>query len=280
MQVAEFKRTILVNGEDSAVFPVMDRGLQYGHGLFETIAISQGQLRYCDRHLARLLRGCNQLSIKPPDPTVIKNEATQLAGQAGQAVLKIIYTCGVGGRGYRTPANSQPNRILILSEWPAYPQSNSQTGVVLRLCETRLGSNQALAGLKHLNRLEQVIARSEWDDPDIAEGLMLDNHGQVIEGTMSNLFFVKNEILCTPSLTQSGVQGIIREHVLELAGKLGINTYIDDFTPADVFQAEEVFLTNSLIRIWPVNKILSEEPVSYDSPGIITSQLIAQMNKE
>ncbi len=280
MQAAEFKNTILVNGKESAVFPVQDRGLQYGHGLFETIAIKQGRLQDWDRHMVRLIKGCEQLSIKSPDLLVLKKEAQQLSDSVEQGVLKILYTCGEGGRGYRAPEESQPNRILSLSEWPDYPGKNAQTGVTIRLCETRLGSNPALAGIKHLNRLEQVLARSEWTDPGVSEGLMLDIRGQVIEGTMSNVFFVNNDTLCTPALTQCGVTGIMRELVLELAEKLGISTYIDDFTPTDIFQADEVFLTNSLIEIWPVNQILSDQDVTYTSPGTMTSRLITNNNFE
>ncbi len=280
MQAAELKKTILVNGEESAVFPIQDRGLQYGHGLFETIAIKQGQLQDWDRHMVRLIKGCEKLSIKSPDLLVLKKEAQQLSDSVEQGVLKVLYTCGEGGRGYRTPEESQPNRILSLSEWPDYPEGNTQTGVTIRLCETRLGSNPALAGIKHLNRLEQVLARSEWSDTEVSEGLMLDIRGQVIEGTMSNVFFVRNDTLCTPALTQSGVAGIMRELVLELAEKLGINTYIDDFTPTDIFQADEVFLTNSLIGIWPVNKILSDQNVTYNLPGRVTSKLINLISKQ
>ena len=280
MQAAEFKKTILVNGEESAVFSVQDRGLQYGHGLFETIAIKQGRLQDWDRHMVRLIKGCEQLSIKSPDLLVLKKEAQQLSDLVEQGVLKILYTCGEGGRGYRTPEESQPNRILSLSEWPDYPEGNTQTGVTIRLCETRLGSNPALAGIKHLNRLEQVLARSEWSDTGVLEGLMLDIRGQVIEGTMSNVFFVRNDTLCTPTLTQAGVAGIMREIVLELAEKLGVSTYIDDFTPTDIFQADEVFLTNSLIGIWPVNKILSDQNVTYNLPGRVTSKLINLISKQ
>ena len=287
MQTAELKNAILVNGEKSAVFPVGDRGLQYGHGLFETIAIKQGQLQHWDRHMARLVKGCTQLSIKSPDLIQLKNEAQQLTNQkderdqkADQAVLKIIYTCGEGGRGYKTPDQSQANRILSLSDWPDYPVENDQTGVTVRLCETHLGSNPALAGVKHLNRLEQVLARSEWSDPDIAEGLMLDARGLMIEGTMSNVFFVKNDTLCTPALTQCGVAGVMRELVLELAESIGVSTYIDDFTPADIFQADEVFLTNSLIGIWPVNRVSSDQNVVYDPTRITTPKLVKLINEQ
>lgn len=280
METAELKNTVLVNGEVSADFPVRDRGLQYGHGLFETIAIKQGQLPNWDRHMARLTKGCARLSIATPDLSLLKKEAQQLSENVNQGVLKIIYTCGEGGRGYKIPDPSQPNRILSLSAWPDYPAGTDQTGVVIRLCETRLGSNPTLAGLKHLNRLEQVLARSEWDDPEISEGLMLDGHGLVIEGTMSNVFFVRNDTLCTPALTQCGVAGIMRELVLELAEKLGISTYMDDFTPIDIFQADEVFLTNSLIGIWPVNKVLFDQSVTYATPGTITSKLIFNNNHE
>ncbi len=280
MQAADFKNTILVNGEESAVFPTQDRGLQYGHGLFETIAIKHGHLQEWDRHMARLVKGCAQLSIKPPALSILKQEAQQLSDQLEQGVLKIIYTSGEGGRGYKIPELSQPNRILSISEWPDYPPENARSGVTVRLCDIRLGATPALAGLKHLNRLEQVLARSEWTDPEISEGLMLDARGLIIEGTMSNLFFIKNDILCTPSLTQCGVLGIMRELVLELAEKLSISTYIDDFTPADIFQADEVFLTNSLIEIWPVKKILTEQPVTFNSPGKLSSKFLNLIQKQ
>ena len=280
MRAAVITKNVLVNGEDSAVFPVSDRGLQYGHGVFETIAIKEGQPEHWDQHMARLVKGCVQLSIKKPDLSLLKKEALQLANNIDKAVVKIIYTGGEGDRGYKTPELPLPNRILSISEWPDYPHQNFLTGVVVRLCENRLGSNPILAGIKHLNRLEQILARSEWTDSEIAEGIMLDMQGHVIEGTMSNVFFVKNNTLCTPQLNQCGVAGVMREVVLDLAESFGINIYIDDFTPGDIFQADELFLTNSLIGIWAVNKIFSDNPIVYDQPGTITSRLIETIRKE
>lgn len=276
--MTELIETVLVNGEKSVVISVTDRGLQYGHGLFETIAIKHGQPQYWDQHMVRLVHGCERLLIKPPDPGLLKKETRHflnevVADSPKKAVLKIIYTAGESERGYKPPEMSLPNRILSISDWPNYPDQNNQTGVVVRFCDIHLGSNEQLAGVKHLNRLEQVLARSEWDDPEIAEGLILDRRGQVIEGTMSNVFFVKNDTLCTPDLSFCGVAGVMRDIVVELAKQIGINVYISDFSPADILQADEVFLTNSLIEIWPVQKILSEETVSYSSPGRITKKL-------
>ncbi len=280
MHSAETKNTVLVNGEITADISVHDRGLQYGHGLFETIAIKDGELKYWDQHMARLIDGCARLLIKSPDISLLLKEALVLmADVEGKAVLKIIYTSGGEGRGYKSPEKMTPNRILSCSDWPNYPEENFQSGVTVRLCETRLGINSSLAGIKHLNRLEQVLARSEWSDPDIAEGLMLDQQGLLKEATMSNVFFVKDNTLCTPDLTQSGVAGIMRKVVLDQAENLAIRTYIDDFTPADIFQADEVFLTNSLIEIWPIKKILSEETINLTQPKTITTKLINKIRE-
>ncbi|MFK8066720.1 MAG: aminodeoxychorismate lyase [Gammaproteobacteria bacterium] len=280
MQDAEINETILVNGEYSADVSIKDRGLQYGHGLFETIAIKNGQLEYWDKHTARLIRGCQQLLISPPDPVLLKKEALLLTDQFSsdqkfQAVLKITVTCGEGGRGYKTPDPQNPTRILSISKW-LYPEKNIEP-VVIRLCKSRLSSNATLSGIKHLNRLEQVLARSEWSDPDIAEGIMLNGANHVIEGTMSNLFFVKNNTLCTPDLTQSGIQGIMREVILELANQSGFQTSIDNFTLTDIFEADELFLSNSLIKIWPVKTLIAKETITYNSPGDLTKNLISEL---
>ncbi|MBI2779452.1 MAG: aminodeoxychorismate lyase [Gammaproteobacteria bacterium] len=155
-----------------------------------------------------------------------------------------------GGR--ERPGTVQPTRLVALYAWPEYPPAFWVEGVAVRLCSTRLGSNPALAGIKHLNRLEQVLARSEWDDPAIPEGLMLDGEGYVIEGTMSNLFIVRNGRLLTPDLTQCGVAGVMRGCILDGARDAGIPVDITQITLDDVKSSDEVFLCNSLIGVWPV----------------------------
>ena len=249
--------TILINGSRTSLINVLDRGLQYGDGLFETIAIGSGRPLLWERHLERLSSGCVRLGIPAVDKGLLTCEAMQMCRGHTQRVLKIIITRGVGGRGYRPNQTAQeniPTRILSLHPWPDYPQSNASQGIILRLCATRLGINPVLAGIKHLNRLEQVLARSEWNDPDIAEGVMLDVEGHVIEGTLSNLFIVSGEQLLTADLSGSGVDGVMRSLVLDIAGSLSIPTRVTHLDLDDLKNADEIFLCNTLIRIWPVRE--------------------------
>ena len=243
----------LVNGSDTGCVDTADRGLAYGDGVFETIAVDATGPRYWNRHMARLQSGCHRLGIAAVDETVLRKECDNLLERVPKDrdyVLKIIVTRGVGGRGYRPDTSATPTRILQLHDWPELPSGSN--GIRATLCSLRLGNNPQLAGIKHLNRLEQVLARAEWSDPDIREGLMLDQRGRVIEGTMSNLFLVKNSVLHTPDLTRCGVAGIMRNIVLEIAQKQDYAPRVSDITLNEVFMADELFVCNSLIGIWPV----------------------------
>jgi 4-amino-4-deoxychorismate lyase len=146
----------------------------------------------------------------------------------------------------------------------------------MRYCDIRLSENPALAGIKHLNRLENVLARAEWNDPDIAEGLVLDASGFVIEGTMSNLFIVQEGILMTPDISGCGVEGIMRSIVFEAASSLGISLRVLQITPQDVIEADEIFICNSLINIWPVRQLDQHSCII----GEITKQLMQQIQMQ
>jgi 4-amino-4-deoxychorismate lyase len=207
------------------------------------------------RHIARLQEGCVRLGIAPVDAVLLAAEAQQLCGSAGRAVLKIIVTRGCGGRGYRPDVSGMPTRILQLHPWPDYPQDYAADGIMVRMCRLRMGHNQQLAGIKHLNRLEQVLARGEWEDPEIHEGLLLDQQGYLIEGTMSNVCLVQGTQLLMPDLSNCGVAGVIRALLLELAEAQGIETAVRAITENDLSEADEVFVCNSLIGIWPVLRI-------------------------
>ncbi len=248
---------ILINGEISERISIWDRGLHYGDGVFETIAVHHGQPLLWQRHMVRLLEGCERLGIKPaPSPESLRSDADRLCAHVQRGVLKILVTRGESGRGYAAPAQSRLNRIVMLSSWPSYPPEYANSGVDVRVCDTRISRNSRLAGIKHLNRLEQVLARSEWQS-GYAEGLMLDEQDNIIEGTMTNLFLYSQGTLVTPDLSQAGVTGIMRAAVLEGAAKMSLPCHVTSIARDMLDAAEEVFLTNSLIGIWPVRRIES-----------------------
>lgn len=242
----------LINGRPAGQIDIMDRALAYGQGLFETLPVIRRRPIFLADHLERLVRGCDRLGIPHASlEAQIRADLESLPLPDGPAVVKIILTAGSGGRGYRMPASPQPVRIVMLLPAPEYPDHPEQ-GVQVRWCSTRLARQPLLAGIKHLNRLEQVLARSEWNDPRIREGLLCDTAGWVIEGTMSNLCFIKGQRFCTPRLDQAGVEGVMRKHLLELAPPLGLEVEQGRYRPEQVEAADELLLCNSLIGIWPV----------------------------
>ena len=242
---------ILVDGAAQAEVDAADRGLHYGDGLFETLAVVDGRIRHWAQHRDRLESGCRRLGLECPDASLLEREVLQLSDGCARRVVKIIVTRGTGTRGYRPPRPARSRRILLASDWPRHPQQWAREGVRVRLCQMRLGHNPSLAGIKHCNRLEQVLARSEWDD-EFEEGLMLDERGHVIEGTMSNLFLVQDGALTTPDLSRCGVAGVMRQVVLDQAPRLGIPAAVAEVGLEQVRQAEGLLLCNSIIGIWPV----------------------------
>jgi 4-amino-4-deoxychorismate lyase len=253
--------TTLVNGQPSMNLPVADRGLQYGDGLFETLALRNGVPLLWNRHMQRLGEGCRRLGLPAPDADLLREEVLRIAGTEARAVAKIILTRGAAGRGYRADPSVIATRIVQRLPWPTYPVANSQEGVSVCWCDTRLARQPRLAGIKHLNRLEQVLARAEWQE-DYAEGLMCDTDGLVIEGTMTNLFVVVADgTVVTPDLSQSGVAGVMRAQVLDSAASNGMTCSTRAVTTEMVESAQELFLTNSLIGIWPVRRIEARQYV-------------------
>lgn len=246
---------VLVDGLPGGVVSASDRGLHYGDGLFETLPVIAGEARHWDRHLQRLRLGCVRLGIPCPQETLLRADLEALCTGVERAVLKLIVTRGSGGRGYRPPAQAAATRVFARYPWPSHAPDLCRSGIVVRVCATRLAHNPALAGLKHLNRLEQVLARREWDDPGIHESLMLDGDGRVIEGTMSNLFIVREGRLTTPDLSRCGVLGIMRQLVIDRAARAGMATEIRAMDLAEVMSAEGAFLCNSVVGLWPIAEL-------------------------
>ncbi|MGL6241758.1 aminodeoxychorismate lyase [Pseudomonas sp.] len=240
-----------VDGQPADALSLKDRGLAYGDGLFETIAVRGGQPLLLDRHLARLAVGCSRLAITA-DHELIRSELLAYAAALGEGVLKLIVTRGDSLRGYAPDPSAQARRILQGNPPAAYPAVHAELGVRLFPCATRLSRQPLLAGLKHLNRLEQVIARGEWQDAEHAEGLMLDRTGRVIEGVFSNLFLIRDGVLITADLKRCGVAGVMRAELLFQAESLGIPTQITDISLDQLQWADEVFVCNSVYGVWPV----------------------------
>lgn len=266
-----------VNGEKSSVVDAANRGMQFGDGVFETIAIREGIPCFLNRHLSRLRAGCQRLRIEGVGFGSVSDDLLQLACQFPQSVIKLMITRGESLRGYVYTSASQPVIVLRVFTAPDYPEELSASGIIVRLCTTLLSRQPLLAGIKHMNRLEQVLARNEWNDTAINEGLVMDTGHQIVEATMSNIFIVNNQKLLTPDLTQCGVAGIMRSVVMDIATAQAIDCGVCSITYEEVCNAEEVFLCNSQFGIWPVREIKAEASFQ---PGRITQQLQEAIKQE
>jgi 4-amino-4-deoxychorismate lyase len=228
-------------------WPLGDRGVAYGDGLFETVLLRDGAPCLWEAHLARLWRGCRVLAI--PAPTRERLERPLAEAGPGLAVLKLMLTRGSGGRGYRPPVRPEP--CLRWQLGPFTPdEAPGLQGVRVRHCRLRLGIQPALAGLKHLNRLENVLARAEWDDEAVAEGILCDAEGRLVEATAMNLFWRRAGRLETPRLDRCGVAGTLRQALLD---RLAIAEV--EAPPASLETAEAVWLGNSVQGLWPVARL-------------------------
>ncbi len=273
MQVDNTPKRTLINGIAAEYLSVDDRGLHYGDGLFETIKLQDGKLCYWREHYQRLQSSAQTLRIACPPQSVFEQDIRCLLRTgASDGVIKIILTRGSSERGYAVSKTSQPTRIVQLSAMPQYDEPFYQHGIRAGFCQHRLSSNPALAGVKHLNRLDNVLARNTLDK-HCQEGVMLDQQGRVIEGCMSNLFFIKQGVLHTPALRDAGVDGVIRQQVLALAKTAGWSCRISDVTPQDVLTADEIFFSNSLIGLWPVRQLDDITPASIANCQQLAAQL-------
>jgi len=236
-------RAVLVNGEVRGPVDWSDRGLHYGDGLFETIRCEPHAPRWLARHFARLRYGCAQLQMAPPDEALLGREIAALCCVPSRCLIKLIYTRGATAqRGYRPPevAAQRPTRIVARYPWPA------DGGGALRLgwSTVTLGENPRLAGIKHLNRLEQVLAQADMAGTDFDEMLMRSAAGQVISGTMSNVFMPDGEVLRTPDLSSCGVAGVLRSLVLECAPAAGFTVSIEPLEPERLAAAASLWVSN------------------------------------
>lgn len=244
-----------VNGDAQDNINIRDRAVQFGDGCFTTAHVQQGRVRRLEDHLTRLQLACKRLKIGGVDWQQLESEMRFAATTRSDAVLKVILTRGSGGRGYSAMGCTQPLRILSLSDYPAHYLALRQTGARLALSSVRLGKNPHLAGIKHLNRLEQVLIRTELEQTIADEALVLDSDAMLVECCAANLFWRSGNQVFTPDLSASGVNGIQRQWVMRQVVKLGftlteVRAEIDALAAAD-----EVLITNALMPILPVYQV-------------------------
>lgn len=232
-----------------------DRAFHFGDGLFETIAIVGGMPCLWDLHTRRLGIGCQRLGLPEPNFQLLFEEACLLAEGQARAVLKIIVSSGSGGRGYARPANNTGvSRWLQISDWPDAPQYTGDLPLSIEWCEMKLSTQPLLAGIKHLNRLEQVLARQALP-VHFHEGLLCDQDGNVTEGIASNLILLLDGVYLTPDLSKSGVAGVVRQLLIERAAHLNVDFQVAPVTREQVERADRVFMTNALLGVRPVAQL-------------------------
>ena len=264
-QTASVTTRIFSGNTRVAAIPVHDRGFAYGDGLFETMRVHRGTVPWWDAHWTRLAVGAQRMRLRLPQREQALTEATKLFDDAGDGVLKLVVSRGIGARGYAVPADNEPTWVLLRHR---LPPPVAESGMVLRWCSTRLALQPMLAGLKHCNRLEQVLARHEWHDPaavdtDAGEGLLCDTEDSVVSATTANLFVLRDGRWLTPLLDRCGVAGICRDWWLRDLGATEIRLSVEDVETADA-----VVLTNAVrgilgvarlgARAWPPHPAVGE----------------------
>jgi 4-amino-4-deoxychorismate lyase len=266
---------VIINGVQGDELSSLDRGLLYGDGVFETVAVKQGKPQFWEEHLERLLRGCEVLGLQNLEIPLLEKEVQQLLAPNSRidCVLKIIITRGIGGRGYK-PTLQALTRIVQKFPWPEYPASFVEEGISITQCDFVLSRQSKLSKIKHLNRLEQVLARSEWED-EYQEGLVCDVEGNIIEGTSANVFFQINDNLVTPKLDQCGVAGVMRKMIIEYCHENNIALQVRDFKHSELDDIDAMFLCNSIHAVWPVSHFCERALVK----TAIIDQLVAAFNR-
>jgi 4-amino-4-deoxychorismate lyase len=260
---------MLINGIPNETVAINDRALSYGDGVFETILLYQGQPVFLQQHLERLTHGCRRLGIDV-NLELLNQDIEQLSSRfRDYGVLKIIISRAAGGRGYQPDPMASANRLLSLHAAPAYNESWSKIGIQAFLCQQRLAIQPSLAGIKHLNRLEQVLASQEWPGKEFQEGIMLDTDGMVIEGTKTNLFIVESGYLITPDLSACGVKGVMQKFLLE---NFKSRIEIDQIPLRRLFEADGAFVCNSIFGVWPLLSLHTDSHIYQYNVGEICQE--------
>jgi 4-amino-4-deoxychorismate lyase len=251
---------VWVSQDEAAGVHPLDRAIAYGDGVFATMRSKDAKILYLDRHLQRLVQSCQRLAFQWQASDALVAKLGIFAREYPNHCIKLIVSRGLGGRGYTAPTADKlkPTEILCVSELPSHYRDWQQKGIALAISDIKLGRQPRLAGIKHLNRLEQVLIKSQPLSNEEQDFLVLDSLDNVIETAMANVFFVKNEAIYTPALNYAGVSGVTRELIIEALLSLGHNVIVGPIHLDFVRQAEHIFISNSLFGIVDVVKLAGQ----------------------
>ncbi|WP_139684757.1 aminodeoxychorismate lyase [Vibrio tasmaniensis] len=288
-----------VDGESQQTIDILDRSFQYGDGCFTTMLVSDGEIQHFYAHQHRVDECLKALRISALDWDVVRlwidnalqhiqdndlHRTKNLDGSSNlqgknmphntKAGIKLHVSRGAGGRGYSTKNIVKPIVTISTFDFPNHYSAWQDSGVELGICRQALGLSPLLAGHKHNNRLEQILMKDEMDQADEVDGVVLDISGNVIETTMANLFWRKDQMIYTPQLTQSGVAGVMRKHVLTALNQSELSVTIGDYSLSQLMQADEIFITNSILGVAPVTRI---SDIQFKI-GTVTRSLQGQLN--
>lgn len=241
-----------IDGNEGVV-AASDRGLAYGDGLFETMVAIDGRIRWLDYHLERLMLGCQRLAIPEPPRETLVNELLARVWPDGQCIVKLVLTRGSGPRGYSPPMDPTP--VIIISVAKATHLGDGLTETSAQVLDFRLSENEKLAGIKHLCRVEQVLARLELAEREAAEGVLLSRSGLVVGCTSANLFLIAEGRVLTPAVRTAGISGVMRRVVLEHCERIGMQTVEVNIEASALARADELFLTNAVVGIRSISSL-------------------------
>ncbi|GGI88794.1 aminodeoxychorismate lyase [Shewanella gelidii] len=264
-----------------------DRGLSYGDGLFATMRVSYGKILFLGSHLSRLQQSAHRLGFGWQISQQSQSAMLEAAQQYPNSCLKLMVSRGAGGRGYTPPEQPDLNEIISVQSIPTHYRNWQRSGIALATSSIQLGQQPRLAGIKHLNRLEQVLIKRrplpQWADDSLA----LDAKGDVIETSMANIFFIDGQSVITPVLSHSGVSGVMRQQIIEALIELGFDikmTRIDylgdrenDTESVGLPQFQHAFITNSLLGCVDVTRIDAQYFQAHPVTEILRRKLNIQL---
>jgi 4-amino-4-deoxychorismate lyase len=260
---------VLHDGRPCAESAATSRALHYGDGVFRTLLWHQGRAVDWNAHIDKLAADCAALELDVPDANALAAEVADAAKALPLAAVKIVVARRASDRGY-APQTRDSERWVLAYPLQAFADRDYQHGIDAVLSDVRLSSQPLLAGVKHLNRLDQILASRGWP-AGAREALMCDAHGRVICGTRSNLFVVRDGKLCTPRLDRCGVAGIMRARIIDCAHRMQLHVQEGELRPEIFTDVQEAFISNALIGIWPLRSVGSER---WAAPGPRTRALM------